>query len=188
MTKQFIWYNYTIKITKKKIKRTNLRIKPEEPQTIYISIPYQMSYQTALQILEQPKILKWIENYQKKLSRNPETGNNWYEEHQSQEPYYRARLQNLLPNMVTKWESRIGVKCNKLSIRDTRAQWGSCNVQTGNISISVWIGAYPEECIEYVVVHELVHLLERGHNEKFYAYLDSYFPTWRKCRAKLKNK
>ena len=56
-----------------------------------------------------------------------------------------------------------------------------------NISISVWLGAFPEECIEYVVVHELVHLLEKGHNARFYGYLDRYYPEWKACEGKLKN-
>lgn len=186
MTKEFIWHHYTIKITKKKVKRVNLRIKPEEPNSIYISVPYQMSYSSALQILEQPQISNWLDNYQQKICKNLFDKKDWYDERKQQEPLYRARLQELLPEMFAKWESRIGVKSNKVAIRDTRAQWGSCNVQTKNISISVWLGAYPEECIEYVVVHELVHLLEKGHNERFYAYLDYYFPNWRECRAKLK--
>ena len=87
-----------------------------------------------------------------------------------------------------KWEEIIGVKSNKITIRDTRSQWGSCNVRKHNISISVWLGAYPLECTEYVVVHELVHLLEKGHNARFYGYLDKYYPNWKECRKELKNK
>lgn len=183
--KELTWNNYIIKIAKKKIKRANLRIKPEEPNTIYISVPYQVSYGAAAQILEQPKILNWLANYEKKRSEKPFDERDWYEERKQQEPLYRARLQELLPDMFAKWESRIGVKANKITIRDTRAQWGSCNVHTKNISISVWLGAYPEECIEYVVVHELIHLLEKGHNERFYGYLEEYYPDWKECRRKL---
>ena len=80
----------------------------------------------------------------------------------------------------------MGVRCNKVTIRDTRSQWGSCSIRSGNISISVWLGAFPEECIEYVVVHELTHLLETGHNARFYGILDQHYPKWRECRAQLK--
>ena len=55
-----------------------------------------------------------------------------------------------------------------------------------NISISVWLGAFPEECIEYVVVHELVHLLEKGHNARFYGYLDQHYPAWKMCEGEVK--
>ena len=57
-----------------------------------------------------------------------------------------------------------------------------------NISISGWLGVFQEECIEYVVVHELVHLLEKGHNARFYEYLEKYYPEWKKCREKLREK
>ncbi len=181
------WNDYTIQITKKKIKRTNLRIKPDEPKVIHMSIPYRMSYESALQILEQPRILRWIENYQKKLSEQPVRPKMPEEEKLLQESFYRARLKELLPEMFEKWESRIGVKCNKITIRDTRSQWGSCSIRTKNISISVWLGAFPEECIEYVVVHELIHLLEPGHNARFYGFLDEFYPKWRECRQQLKN-
>ena len=176
MTKNFIWHGYTIQITKKKIKRANLRIKPAEPKVIHISIPYRMSYESAVQILDQPRILRWIENYQKKISETPPLPKMQDEDKMKQEPFCRARLKKLLPDLFKKWENVIGVRCNKITIRDTRSQWGSCSLRTKNISISVWLGAFPEECIEYVVVHELVHLLEPGHNARFYVF--SYQDNW----------
>lgn len=187
MTKQFIWKNYTVQITKKKIKRANLRIKPDNPNIIHISILYQMSFASAMQFLEQPKFLQWIENSEKKVRNHPRLQTDWYEEHKQLEPVYRSRLQELLPDLFKRWERSLGVKTNKVTIKDTRSQWGSCNVRTKNISISVWLGAYPIECIEYVVIHELVHLLEKGHNERFYGYLNEYYPNWKECRNLLKN-
>ena len=178
--KNITWNDYTIQITKKKIKRTNLRIKPSEPNVIHMSIPYRMSYESAMQVLNQPRILRWIENSKKKRIEQPVLPE------RSQESVYSARLEELLPGMFEKWESRIGVRCSQIAIRDTRSQWGSCSLRTKNISISVWLGAFPEECIEYVVVHELVHLLEPGHNARFYGFLDEYYPKWRECRQKLK--
>ena len=100
MTKQFKWNNYIVQITKKKIKRTNLRIKPDNPNTIHMSIPYQMSYGAAMQVLEQPKILQWIENYEKKAAANPPEKTDWYEKHKKQESAYRARLQEILPTII----------------------------------------------------------------------------------------
>lgn len=188
MTKQVFWNHYILKITKKKVKRINLRIKPDEPNIIHISIPYQISYASALQFLEQPRIQKWLNDYQKRLSKQPINQVDWYEEHSLKQSLYRQRLEELLPEIFEKWQSCIGVKANRVSIRDTRSQWGSCNVKSKNISISVWLGAYPKECIEYVVVHELVHLLEKGHNAKFYAYLSAYYPNWKEYRNQLKSR
>ena len=186
VSKVFVWKHYTVEITKKKIKRINFRIKPSEPQKIYISIPYQVSYDTAMKLLNQEKYVKLFEEYERKHQENSHTAYDWYEEHKHQLKTYAQRLERLLPDMIAKWENVLGVKTEKVSIRDTRSQWGSCNRKTHNISISVWLGAFSEECIEYVVVHELVHLLERGHNERFYGYLDQYYPKWRVCKEKLK--
>lgn len=181
MSKTYHWKHFTIQVTKKKIKNTNLSIKPAQPDVICMSIPYVMSYNDALEVLEQPRIQRWVEKHQKKLQEHPE-----YPKVQEMERYHK-RLQKILPELFKKWESRLGVRCAKISIRDTRSQWGSCNIRSGNISISVWLGAYPVECIEYVVVHELAHLLEAGHNQRFYAILDNHYPSWKHCREQLKN-
>lgn len=185
--KEFVWNGYTVQITKKKVKNANLRIKPETPTLIHMSIPYQMSYDGAVQMLKTSRIIRWLENYQKKLQEKPVSPRmqNW--ERMQQEPYYRQRLKEILPGLLRKWESAMGVKSRKVTIRDTRSQWGSCNTRNGNISISVWLGAFPLECIEYVVVHELAHLLEPGHNVHFYRILDQYYPNWKSCREQLKN-
>lgn len=186
MSKMFAWNQYTVEITKKKIKRINFRIKPSEPNKIYISIPSQISYDTAMKILNQERYVKLFEKYEKKYRENPHSAHDWYEEQKPQMEAYAKRLEGLLPHLITKWETILNVKTGKVSIRDTKSQWGSCNRKTHNISISVWLGAFSEECIEYVVVHELVHLLERGHNEQFYGYLNQYYPIWRVCRDQLK--
>lgn len=184
--KEYTWRGCTVRITKKNVKNANFRIRPEEPQIIYISIPYSMTYEAAGKILEQPRVLRWVENYQKKVSEPPARPRMQNEEALHHMAIYRKRLQEVLPSLFRKWEAALGVKCGKVSIRDTRSQWGSCSIRTKNISISVWLGAFPEECIEYVVVHELAHLLEAGHNERFYGILDRHYPVWQSCREKLK--
>lgn len=185
--KEFYWQDCIVRITKKKVKNANLRIRPEEPQVIRISIPHAMTYDAAMKLLEQPRIRRWIENYQKKVSEPPAQPRMQNADRMEQVAYYRKRLRELLPGLIRKWEPVLGVRCNKVSIRDTRSQWGSCSIRTRNISISVWLGAFPEECVEYVVVHELTHLLESGHNERFYGLLDRYYPNWRSCREQLKH-
>lgn len=184
--KEFTWRGYTVQVTKKKVKNTNFRIHPEEPDIIHVSIPCSMKYDSVIQTLEQPRILRWLENYQKKIREKTVLPGMREEEKMQYEPYYRKRLKDILPGMIAKWEPILGVKSARVSIRDTRSQWGSCNTRNGNISISVWLGAFPEECIEYVMVHELAHLLERGHNARFYGILDQYYPMWKHCRERLK--
>lgn len=180
MQKEFDWHNYTVRITKKRVKNVNLRVKQMQPDVIDISIPYSMSYAKAMQMLEEPRMKQWLDNMQKKAEKTSDRLMT-----SEAADGYRRRLQELLPALFQKWESRLGVTCNKVTIRDTRSQWGSCSIHNGNISISVWLGAFPVECIEYVVVHELAHLLEAGHNARFYSILDQYYPNWKNCRAQL---
>ena len=187
MIKQIKWNEYDIEITRKQVKNLNFRMKPSEPNKIYISIPLRASYDDAIKLLDSPRIRKMLEKNRKNLAEAKPTKADWYEK---QKPYieeYSRQLEKLLPGMFERWQKNLGVRAAKITIKDTRSQWGSCNVKNHNISISVWLGAFPEECIEYVVVHELVHLLEKGHNARFYGYLDRYYPEWKACEGKLKN-
>lgn len=186
--KEYTWHDCTVRIVKKKVKNVNLRIRPEEPHVICISIPRSMTYEVAEKLLEQPRILRWIENCQQKISNLSVLPQGKEEEKLQHVAYCRKRLEQLLPALFQKWEQVLGVTCNKVSIRNTRSQWGSCSLRTKNISISVWLGNFSDECIEYVVVHELAHLLEAGHNERFYKILDQYYPLWRSCREELKKR
>ena len=187
MTKQIKWNEYDIEITRKQVKNLNFRMKPSEPNKIYISIPLRASYDDAIKLLDSPRIRKMLEKSRKNLAEAKPTKADWYEKHKPYIGEYSRRLEKLLPGMFERWQKNLGVRAAKIAIKDTRSQWGSCNVKNHNISISVWLGAFPEECIEYVVVHELVHLLEKGHNARFYGYLDRYYPEWKACEGKLKN-
>ena len=73
--KEFAWHGCTVRITKKKVRNTNLRIRPEEPQTIHVSIPFSMTYEEARQLLEEPKVVRWAERYRKKLRDAPKRPN-----------------------------------------------------------------------------------------------------------------
>ena len=187
MIKQIKWNEYDIEITRKQVKNLNFRMKPSEPNKIYISIPLRASYDDAIKLLDSPCIRKMLEKSRKNLAEAKPTKADWYEKHKPYIGEYSRRLEKLLPGMFERWQKTLGVRAAKITIKDTRSQWGSCNVKNHNISISVWLGAFPEECIEYVVVHELVHLLEKGHNARFYGYLDQYYPEWKTCEGKLKN-
>lgn len=188
MSKQITWNGYTVEITKKQVKNLNFRIKPSEPNKIYISIPLRASYEDAVKLLDNPRVRKMLEKHEKNVNEQKPAKADWYKK---QEPYrdeYSRRLEKLLPELFEKWQKKLGVRAAKVTIKDTRSQWGSCNVKNHSISISVWLGAFPEECIEYVVVHELTHLLEKGHNARFYGYLDLHYPEWKMCEQILKRK
>ena len=93
--------------------------------------------------------------------------------------WYRAQLRERIPEMVTKWESRIGVTVDDWRIRRMKTRWGTCNAEARRIWLNSELAKKPVACLEYVVVHEMVHLIERKHNERFWSILDRVLPRWR---------
>lgn len=89
---------------------------------------------------------------------------------------YRTEVLRALPGIVERMEARIGVHAARWSVRVMKTRWGSCTPKTGAIRINARLAAYPLECLEFVVVHELVHLLEPSHNARFHALLDEFCP------------
>lgn len=89
---------------------------------------------------------------------------------------YRTEVLRALPDVVERMEARIGVHAARWSIRMMKTRWGSCTPKTGAIRINARLAAYPPECLEFVVAHELVHLLEPSHNARFHALLDEFCP------------
>lgn len=88
--------------------------------------------------------------------------------------FYRTEVLRALPDMVERMEARIGVHAARWSVRVMKTRWGSCTPKTGAIRINARLAAYPPECLEFVVAHELVHLLEPSHNTRFHALLDEF--------------
>lgn len=99
--------------------------------------------------------------------------------------WYKDELRDVIPSLIEKWEPVIGVKSKAYSIRDMKTRWGTCNIRTKNICLSLQLAKKPPRCLEYVVVHELVHLLESSHNHVFKAYMDHYLPQWREIKKEL---
>ena len=93
--------------------------------------------------------------------------------------WYRARLRERIPEIVAKWEPRIGVTVPDWRIRRMKTRWGTCNPEAGRIWLNSELAKKPVPCLEYVVVHEMVHLIERGHTERFRVILDGVMPGWR---------
>lgn len=99
---------------------------------------------------------------------------------------WREAVSACVPALVAAWEPIMGVKAGKLAYRNMTSRWGSCQPATGRICINVRLALYPPECLEYVVVHELCHLLERGHGPRFHQLMDAFMPDWKQRRAKLR--
>jgi len=99
--------------------------------------------------------------------------------------WYRRELKKLLPDIISKWEQTIGVRCNEFGVKKMRTKWGTCNIEAKRIWINLELAKKPVECIEYIVVHELVHLIERKHNERFISLMNEFMPKWKFFRDEL---
>lgn len=99
--------------------------------------------------------------------------------------WYRNRLKEKIPALLAKWQPVTGVEVTSWGIKAMKTKWGSCNVREGRIWVNLELVKKPAHCIEYILVHEMVHLLERRHNDRFIAYMDRYMPQWRKYKEEL---
>jgi predicted metal-dependent hydrolase len=99
--------------------------------------------------------------------------------------WYRDQLKQILAELVPKWEAILNVKANQVKVHSMKTKWGSCNTQSRNILFNIELAKKSSECIEYVVVHELLHLIERKHSDLFRAYLDKYVPNWKHFKGLL---
>ena len=99
--------------------------------------------------------------------------------------WYRTEFKQLLPILIAKWEEIIGVKVNKWEVKQMKTLWGSCNHRTHNILFNLELIKKPLRCIEYIVVHELLHIKIRLHNEEYKSLLTRYFPNWQQLKEEL---
>jgi predicted metal-dependent hydrolase len=99
--------------------------------------------------------------------------------------WYRQQLRTALPPLIEKWERLIGVQVRRVFIQRMKTKWGSCNHRVGSIRLNTDLARKPRECLEYIVVHEMVHLLEPTHNERFMALMDQFMPKWQFHRDTL---
>lgn len=99
--------------------------------------------------------------------------------------WYRDQLKVLIPTYITKWEEILGVKVAEFGIKKMKTKWGTCNGEARRIWINLELAKKPVQCIEYIVVHEMVHLLERSHNKRFITYMNKFLPQWKHLREEL---
>ncbi len=99
--------------------------------------------------------------------------------------WYRRRLKEEITPLITKWEVIIGVKAAEWGVKQMKTKWGTCNIEAQRIWLNLELIKKPVHCLEYIIVHELVHLLERHHNEQFIAYINRFMPLWRHYREEL---
>ncbi len=99
--------------------------------------------------------------------------------------WYRRKLKEEIAPLLAKWEAIIGVEVAEWGVKQMKTRWGTCNIEAQRIWLNLELVKKPIHCLEYVVVHELVHLLERHHNEQFVAYMNKFMPLWTHYREEL---
>jgi predicted metal-dependent hydrolase len=99
--------------------------------------------------------------------------------------WYRAELKKLIPPLIEKWQNRIGVKVYDWQVKQMKTKWGTCNIEKRRIWLNLELAKKPVSCLEYIVVHEMIHLLERHHNDRFLALMERFMPQWKFYKEEL---
>lgn len=99
--------------------------------------------------------------------------------------WYRKRLMDVLPGLTEKWKDQLGVRPAEVRIKRMKTRWGSCNARVGRVWLNLELAKKPVVCLEYILVHEMLHLIERHHNDRFCELMDTHMPTWRTHRDEL---
>lgn len=170
-----------VRLQRKKVKNLNLRI-ARDGGHVDVSAPAWMTPADVADFVHCKH--DWIEAQMERVSATPMAQAS--QASKAEVAQWRAVVQACVPALVAAWEPIMGVKAGQLAYRNMTSRWGSCQPSTGRICINVRLALYPPECLEYVVVHELCHLLERGHGPRFHQLMDRFMPDWKQRRDKLR--
>ncbi len=146
---------------------------------------YFLGQRYRLRVIEQNGPHRVVLQNKSYLSLQVRPGTSLEKRQQVLQEWYRQQLQLLIPSLVEKWEPVLGVEVAEWRIKRMKTKWGSCNIQARRIWLNLELAKKPLQCLEYVVVHEMLHLIERHHNQRFIALIDQYLPQWRLYRDQL---
>lgn len=171
-----------VEVQKKSIKNIHIHVKAPAGNVI-VTAPRRTSNETIIKIVEER--IEWIKKQRLQMAKrmelqaNQEIDNTDWKDADRQ---LRASITKLLP----KWESITGLKCSAWQIRKMKTRWGSCNVQTRKIWFNLYLAKTNTRCLEYIILHELLHVRIPNHGADFKANMDYYMPSWREVREELK--
>ena len=169
------------RIVRKRVKNVNLRI-ARDGSHVDVSAPSWVSDSEVEAFIRSKSA--WIASHMAQAAQTPMA--RAAQATPEEVAAWREAVSACVPALVAAWEPIMGVKAGKLAYRNMTSRWGSCQPATARICINVRLALYPPECLEYVVVHELCHLLERGHGPRFHQLMDAFMPDWKQRRAKLR--
>lgn len=168
-------------VTRKRVKNVNLRVRSDDGR-VTVSAPPRTSDAFISSFVRQKR--PWIDARLREAADSPRA--RAAAASPEEVAAWKAVVSACVPALIEAWEPLMGVRAGKVVYRNMTSRWGSCQPSTGRICINVRLALYPPECLEYVVVHELCHLIERGHGPRFEAAMDRFMPDWRARRAKLR--
>lgn len=99
--------------------------------------------------------------------------------------WHKSLLHEMIPPLISNWERKLGVKVAAYFLQKMKTKWGGCNHQAGHIRLNTELVKKPKDLVEYVIVHEMIHLIEPTHSDQFMAILTEHYPTWREARTEL---
>lgn len=170
---------------KKQVK--NFKEQPRETKRQYVTgeSHYFLGNRYLLKVVEHNGYSKVDLSGVKHIQLKVKSGTTTEERASIMKEWYRKELKKIVPDLIEKWEKVIDVKSNDWGIKHMRTKWGACNTDEKRIWLNLELAKKPMSCIEYIIVHELVHLLERHHNENFVKHMDQFMPKWRLHRDEL---
>ena len=192
-----------LQVSKKRVKNINFRLKPH---TLLVSVPNFISSAQMAQSIAQR--VPWaienhgqvLEQYKRKQSNvnTSSTADNhillwgitqpFTLNHDEKIAYYRQQLAAVIPSLFAKWQPIVGVTANEIRLKKMHTRWGSCNTRARRIWLSIYLPAYPIECTEYVIVHELCHLHHANHSAAFWQTVAAAMPDYRQWHDMLAGK
>ncbi len=170
---------------KKHIRNMNSQIREPERKYIQGESHYVEGSRYLLNIIEVDAPPKVEIRNKKYLDLYVRVGSNQAKREEIIKEWYRERLKEAIPKYIAKWEEKLKVKVSDWGVKQMKTKWGSCNIEENRIWLNLELGKKPNKCLEYVVLHEMAHFLERHHNDNFKNILDTYMPNWRNVREEL---
>ena len=182
MTKTIYIDGLAVEVTKKRIKRINMRVK-EPDGRIVISAPYMTSDREIIAFVRLKR--SWIDNavmrVRQRVTAHPEPAS------AAEKEARRADLKRRIAARLPEIERRTGLRCSGWSVRDMHTRWGSCNTRTCHVNFSLMLATRSDLELDYVILHELVHTVVPNHGPDFYALMDRFMPGWKSVRKAMKN-
>lgn len=172
-----------ITVTKRRMKNMYLRIRGEDGRVL-ISAPHQVGRQRIEQFARER--IDWIREQREKYEAQSRERAAEPQPDDAEIEKRKILLKAAAWRLVKEYEPRMGVRVSGITIRQMKTRWGSCNVKTHHINLNLALYEKASEYLEYVVVHEMCHILEASHNQVFWGYVTQYYPGWKAVRKRMR--